>query len=442
MSKMTIALVGILLLPALAPGQEVDLHQAVSEAAEQRPFARAARARSQAAEAAADEARGRYLPQLTLEEGYRRTSQPGNGLFIALNQEDFTLQPSEELYTTRENFATRLTLRQPLFNSDIYFGQRRARDHARAAQAEASWGAEKAAFAAFRAYLDVQRARAARDAAQSSRAEAAEVLRMARVHHEAGVGMKADVLRAGVALSEAENRLLTVENDLTLARRRLALAMGRPGDEVEIAAALKPASFAGEIDSLALRRGDLEALAYRTAAMREARRQAKAAYLPKLGADAVYEMHDPDTPFGDQGQHWSVNLGLSWTLFDGLQREKRRNRAEAEYLAARQEHLEALRSTRLQVEEAVLRAAEAEAHLTTARRAVAEATESHRLLRERYAAGLSDLSDLLAVRAALDRARVQAVSAESRLILALGNIRFQKGVFLQTLLADKESVRE
>jgi len=442
MFRILIALSVLIMAPGGIRAQTVELREAVAEAVRERPFARAERARSEAAESAADAARGRYLPFLILEGNYQRTSQPGNGLFIALNQEDFSLDPSQNLYTTRENFTTRLSLRQPLINSDIYYGQRQAREESRAAQAMASWSEEKAAFDVFRAYLEVQKARAAEDSAQSSHAEASEVLRLARLSYESGVGLRADKLRAKVALSKAERRLLTVRNDLTLARRALALALGRSEGEVGIAEPLTPNLFAEEVGMLPIQRSDLEALAHRSKAMREAQRGAKAAYLPKLNASAAYEMHDPETPFGDEADHWTVNVGLSWTLFDGFQRENRRVRAAAQLQANRQTHLEAARKTQLQVEEAVLRAAEADSHLETARRAVVEADESHRLLQQRYEAGLSDLSDLLAVRAALDRARTDVVEAESRLILALGNIRFQKGVFLQTLLGHEEIISE
>ncbi|MFO7983318.1 MAG: TolC family protein [Desulfuromonadales bacterium] len=442
MLRILIALAVLIMVPGGIRAQTVELREALAEAVRERPFARAERARSEAAEAAADAAGGRYLPHLTLQENYQRTSQPGNGLFIALNQEAFSLDPSQNLYTTRENFMTRLSLRQPLINSAIYFGQRQARQESRAAQAMAAWSEEQAAFAVFRAYIEVQQARAARESAQSSHAEASEVLRLARLSYETGVGLRADQLRAKVALSKAERRLLTVRNDLKLARRGLALALGRSEGEVGIAETLTPDLFAEEVGMISIQRGDLEAMSHRSEAMREAQRGAKAAYLPKLNASAAYEMHDPETPFGNEADHWTVNVGLSWTVFDGFQRENQRAMAAAQLQASRQAHMEAARKTQLQVEEAVLRAAEAESHLETAQKAVAEADESHRLLQQRYEAGLSDLSDLLAVRAALDQARTDAVEAESRLILALGNIRFQKGVFLQTLLGYEEIIRE
>ena len=95
------------------------------------------------------------------------------------------------------------------------------------------------------------------------------------------------------------------------------------------------------------------------------------------------------------------------------------------------------REAKFQVTEAALRAEEARLNLATAKEAVKEAEEGHRLTLERYQAGLSNLSDLLGTQSALDQARLDAVKAEAGLLMALGNIRFQDGTFLKTFLPDE-----
>lgn len=425
--------------PHLVLAQTVDLRTALAEAINHRPFAKAAQAQAQEARQAARQAQGAYLPQLTLNENFVRTTQPGNGLFIALNQEDFSLSPTEDLYTRHDNFETRLTLRQSLLSSEIYYSAKEAKTSARAAQEMARWRAEEAAFAAFEAYLTVQSRLASVTSAQSAREEAAEVLRLARLHREAGTGLKTDELRAKVALSDAQRSLLTVRNDLSLARRRLGLTMGRGDAEIGIAEAVTPDIFDEKPAEQVLLRSDLSALNKHVQAAKTRRRKAVAAYLPTVNAEASYEMHDGQAPLGSEADHWSVQVGLSWTLFDGMQRESTRARASAQQQAAEQMHREAVDQALWSLKEAQLRAVEARAHWETTKEMVADATESHRLLQERYSAGLSDLSDLLAVRAVLDRARAEAVNAESLLIHSRGAILFQRGVFIQNLLSLKEN---
>jgi outer membrane protein TolC len=441
MRRDILVLMGLLLVPAAVLAETVGLEQALREAVAGRPQAMAARQQAAAARAAADEAGSLYLPRATLSENFAWTDEPAGSLFISLNQEDLQLSSTADAYNfppSRKDFETRLTVEQPLYDPDIAYGRRRAEKGAEAALAGAEWSAEQAAFAAFRAYLEVQRAEAALGWSESSWREGEEVVRLATERHAAGVGLKADLLRARVQLSEAGRHRTTAKNDLTLARRGLALAMGRESGEVEIAGPLQAELLAEPATPLLLRRADLQAAALEAEEAGLAWRQSRAAWLPRAGLTASYALHDAELPFGTDAGSWTVRAGLSWEFFDGGRRGHGSRRAAAQKQAAESRHLEATREARFRVEEARLRATEAKENLETARQSVAEAEESQRLLRERYAAGLVELSELLTAQTALDRARLDAVEAESRLTLALGNIHFQSGTFLQTLLPNEE----
>ena len=435
-----LVLMGLLLVPATAMTETVGLEQALREAVAWRPQAMAARQQAVAASAAADEAGSRYLPRATLSENFVWTDEPAGSLFISLNQEDLKLSSSADTYNfppSRKDFETRLTVEQPLYDTDIAYGRRRAEKVAKAALAGAEWSAEQAAFTAFRSYLEVQRAEAALAWSESSWREAEEVVRLATERHAAGVGLKADLLRARVQLAEASRHRTTTKNDLILARRGLALAMGRENGEMEIAGPLQPEQLAAP-DTPVLQRADLQAAALEAEEAGLAWRQSRAAYLPRAALSGSYSLHDAEVPFGTDAGSWAVRAGLSWEFFDGGRRGHGQRRAAAQKQVAESRRLEATRQAGFLVEEAQLRATEAKENLETARQSVAEAEESQRLLRERYAAGLAELAELLVAQSALDRARLAAVEAESRLVLALGNIRFQSGTFLQTFLPREE----
>ena len=117
------------------------------------------------------------------------------------------------MYAIRSYYETRLQLAQTLYDPTVDFGLRQAHTREAAATAGAEWSAEEAAFAAFRAYLDVQHAGAALAWVESSRQEAAEIVRLAKERRDAGVGLKADELRADVQLAEAQRYELSARND-------------------------------------------------------------------------------------------------------------------------------------------------------------------------------------------------------------------------------------
>lgn len=431
--------------PVLA-AETVSLSQVLREAAVSRPLVQATQAQAQAAQGAVTEARGRLLPRLTFSESFAYTNEPGGSLFIALNQERNVMAAGSTYDlvdpAAQKDFETRLTLEQTLFDREAAFGVQRARRGAEAAAAGAAWSAEEAAFAAFQAYLEVQRASAAQSWVQSTRAEAQEIQRVASERRLSGVGLKADELRARVFLAEAERRQRAADNDLILARRRLALAMGREGGEVEIAAPLTAAQLVSADDAGGVEgRADLVALDKGVAAAALGVAQSRAAYWPRLDASASYGLHDETMPLGSDGSAWAVGAGLRWDLFDGFRRSGSGARARAEQAMAQARRTEAQRHSRFLLEEAQLRAAEARLQLESAQQARAEAAEGQRLLQQRYQAGLVNQVDLLGAQSALDRARFDEVGADSQLLLALGNVRFQSGAFLKTYLPAEEIVQ-
>lgn len=436
-----LVVVGLLWTAPGVRGETVDLPTALAAAVAHRPLAEAARQQAASARAGVTEARASYLPQLSFSEAFQATNEPGGSLFISLNQQRLVLSPTAEPYNhppSRRDYETRFTLEQSLFDPDVGYGLKRAKLASRAAGAEAGWSEEQAAFEAFRAYLGVQQAQAAKAWVESSLAEARETVRLAEQREETGLGLRADTLRARVQLADAERRRLTADNDLQLAQRRLALAIGREDGQVSIARALEPTDLPLPGDAAAQPRGDLLAAQYRARAAAEGHSQARAGYLPRLGLAASYAWHDQSVPFGTEADSWQAGAGLTWTLFDGLRRSGQVERSAAQQRAARLQAEELRRNVALQIREAELRAEEARLQLASAQTAVSEAEESHRLLQQRYEAGLSPLSDLLAAQAALDRARLDAVNANGAMLLARGNVELQKGVFLKKMLAGKE----
>ncbi|MEJ2201178.1 MAG: TolC family protein, partial [Desulfuromonadaceae bacterium] len=273
----------------------------------------------------------------------------------------------------------------------------------------------------------------------SSQREVGEMFRVATERRDAGVGLKADVLRAQVMVAQIDQLSISAAHELILARRQLALAMGRPGDEVDIAGPLSATTLAVLAEDRPLARTDLEALALEMEATDLSYRQSRAAYLPRLGLNVSYAFHDGATPFGSEATAWSVQAGLNWELFDGLRRSNRLARSDAGKRAARARFEERARQVDYLLGQARLQVEETRQHLTVAEKALIAAEEGQRLVLQRYTAGLDDLSTLLATQAALDRARLDLAQATSRHLLALGNVAFQNGTFLQTMVLAQEN---
>ncbi len=433
--KSLFLLCSAVLTAGLSWGATIDLSGALQSALANRPLVGAAREQALAAEHAAGVAHSYYLPKVTVSESFALTDEPGNSMFMKLNQERLSLGGADLNHppATRD-FETRLSLQQPLYNPDISFGYRQALKGAEAAAASTRWSEEQLAFEAFSAYLGVQQAHAALAWAESSSTDAEEVLRVASQRREAGIALKADELRAKVLVADAKRRLVTVNNDLAIAKERLALALGKPEVDFDIAAPLTPDQLPLPEPTETLQRADLQVLDRQSQAAELAYRQSRAAYLPRAGMQASYALHDSATPFGGDGNGWSVGANLTWEIFDGFRRSEGKARAEALKRAAHYQRLDAGRAARFQVDSARRRAEEARLNFATARESLLAAEEGNRLTLERYQAGLANLYDLLGTQSVLDQGRMSVVQAETGLLLALGNIQFQNGTFLKNFV--------
>lgn len=432
----------LLLVAAPVFAETVTLSEALRSAVADRPLAVAARYRAEAAERAVDEANSRYWPRLFLSEGYSVSDEPAGSLFIALNQErNVMIDPGYDLVDPdpQRDFETRLTLEQTLFDPDRYYSRTRARFGADAARAASRWSGEEAALSALQAYLEVQRAEAADNWVQSSQQEATEIQRLASERHAAGLGLKADELRARVFLAEVRRYAVASANDILVARSRLALTIGRAGTVAEIAAPLTIADFPlPQTDDTIEDRADLLAASLRSKSHATGVKQAHGEWLPRAALQASYAWHDESAPFGSDGSGYALWAGLKWELFDGFRRAATGARAEAELKASKAELREGVIQSRHQLVEARLRSDEARLQLELAQQALSEADESCRLLRQRYQVGLTDLADLLAAQSALDRARFDAVGAETRLLDSLAHVTFAQGRLLKTFLPSPE----
>jgi len=437
-----IFLLMLILVPGLALGAPLTLDQALRQALDGHPQAEVQQARADAARAAAGEAVSGLYPRLTLGEELYWTDEPAGSLFINLNHEELVVSPDADRYNfapARKDFVTKLELTQPLFDSDLWYRRKRADVASAAVSAESRSNREAVVFQAFRAYLELRRAQAALSWAETGKAEAAEVARLAGEQEAAGVGLHAETLRAAMQLADAERELLAAENAQLLAGEALAVAIGRETGVTEIESGIPTERLVGEPPA-GWERGDLEALQLRGAEADLASRQSRAAWLPKAGMAADYSLHDAD-PFGAGNGSWTLKANLTWELFDGFRRSHGSARAQAEKRAVAASYRDRQRQVALAVRSADLRAQEARQQLAVAQLAVEQGEESWRLYRERYTEGISSLADLLAAQRDRDRARYAVIAAENGWLEALGNRFFQRGTFVETILAEKENDR-
>lgn len=445
MKTAAIALCLILFFSVAATAQDppVSLRGAIELALRNNYLLRESTARRAAAEQAIAVARSGYFPKLSLEESAAASNSPTRTFMMKLDQgrfqqSDFFLDNLNNP-SSYGNFRTSFQLDLPLFDATVAQGKKLATENLLSHNLFLERQRQEVAFQVYGAWLDIMRAERFVGVAQQAVVSAAEHERLAQVRGSAGTGLKSDELRARTYLAEAEQQKVTAVNDLQVARWRLAQLVGlQPGASLEIdgTIALLAVTETGEdlYQHTLRQRADLQAGATEVEKAATGVSLARSAWLPTVYGSASYELNDRNAPFTRDNDAWTAGVGLRWTAFDGFRRGSEISRARALQSAAEAALENQRREIVLQVREAELRREEAARRLEVARRSVADAEETVRLIGKRYQNSLATMVELLDAQTTLDRSRAQLVENETGVARASARLLHAAGVFLQEVM--------
>lgn len=429
----------LLLLAAPATAQApLSLSQAIDEAVARNPSLAAARASGRQAQADTRAVRAEWLPRINFSEGWQRSTQPVAGFGTLLNARRFTAADFAVDRLNRpgavDGFSRRLGVSQVLFDGN-HLRAASAMATGRAAIADARTAAALANLAlnVTQAYGRLASAQAGADAAKAAVAWAQEDLSRATSRRDAGTATDADVLAMSVHAADMRQRQLQADSDIVTVRAALNQLMGAPVDRTFTIALPAPGATAPALAALVAEarrsRPELHEADQALAMAQAGVRDAQGGWLPTIAAGAGYEWNG--LTFTSRESAWTVGAELRWSVSVGG--------AEAARVTSARAAVDAARASRAALDSAievdVLTARQqwlvARARIDVGRLSVDDAKESLRITRQRYAAGLASVRDVLAASAAELAAEAQhtanavaVVTAWAALERALGRTAF------------------
>lgn len=387
-------------------------------------------------------ARGFLLPHIGVEQRFTRTNNPPGVFMSKLNQERFS-QADFAINSLNNpgpvsDFQTMVTLDQPIFAARPLVAVGMARKEYAAQGEDYRRKREEMALRVTQAYLAVWTAKEYIKVARAAMEDAGEHLRIAEVRYRNGLGLYSDVLRAKTAAMEGEQKMVTAEKTLALAKKGFILLLGASGP-IDIVTDQKidlPMREIGYYENEAATRKDVKALLTRYENAKNGIRLAESGYLPTLGLRASYQLNDHNRLLGTEGESWWIMGVLRWDLFDGASREYERIKARHKQ-AATEEQLKGLKKTvSFNIAEAYLTADEARRNIELSRAALAAAEEGRKLVSSRFENSLSPIVDLLDVQLNVDQSRANLVARENDFHLALIRLSYESGTIMRDLGID------
>ncbi len=286
---------------------------------------------------------------------------------------------------------------------------------AEAARAESERTSQAVSHAARSAFYGLQRSRARASVAEEALSLVQEHRKQVEALYRNGIVAKNELLRAGVAVSDAELDLIRATSGTEVAFSALERAIGTsirgryslPAPESE------PGEMDIPLDPVA------EAIESRPEfrALELSERSARSLAAAALGekGPSVYLQGDAysvgQTFYPDAMDDWKISIIAEWKLYDGGKSKARRDEAMAvaEELLERMEDMK--RQVDLEISVATLDLRSARQRLEVARSQVALAEEDYRMAVARYSAQVGTNIDVLDARVALSASRTQLIDA-------------------------------
>ena len=366
-------------------------------------------------------ARTGYLPRVDLTQDYVRSDNPVFSFGSKLGQSNFTAADFELESLNHPdpltNSATRLRLRMSVWDA----GRTRLQSMAAGLAVESAEMArhrtrEQVAFNAVRAFWGAVLADEMLEVVRSGERAAGEGLALASSLVGEGMAVPSDRMQAAVRLSEVREMRISAERQSEIAAAVLREAMGAsPGERFELDPGARksapPAGSAERLVSEALEaRADLRAMDRELERGALGEKTARSTWLPEVGIGAQVEWNATDL-FGNDGNNWTVGASLRVPLFEGMETGARLDRARAEVRGMEAARAQLVEGIRLEVLTALAEARGAEGRLAVATSSVFEAEESLRIVRERYAEGMTTAIELIDSEAALTRSKGRRAAA-------------------------------
>ena len=329
----------------------------------------------------------------------RRNSGPTLSLSTSANAVGGSAYP--EATYDHKLFSSTATISYPLYSGNaLKEGRINARYGLNAADMELENSLQNIRQTATNYYFNVLRCRNQIEVDEDNVKTLTEHLNNVNAQFKAGTVAKADVLSSQVRLANAQQSLVTAQNDYDVAVATLSSYLLLPADTIIRAQdqfTYQPYNLnLASCTAYALEnRPDVAAADYAIKQAESSVRSAKSGYRPSVNASATKGLNGKAPLNDDYSDSWTAGISASWNIFDNGVTSAQVNSAKAALASAEEYAAEVRESVQLDVQSAFLTLNAAEKNISTTKLAISSAEEDFKIAQLRYAAGVGTNLDVM-----------------------------------------------
>jgi outer membrane protein TolC len=361
-----------------------------------------------------------YLPQVGLSYTAMTTNDPLNSFGFKLEQRAITpndFNPTRLNYPTgTQDYMAKLEVQQPLLNIDMMYLRKGAQKQTEVYQYKTQRTKEFLTFEVQKAYLQLQLAYNAVNVLEEARQNVQSVYTFTDNHFKQGLIQKSDLLNAQVQVTSVESNLNKAKSSIRNASDGLSLLMGQPAGVVYKAEPTEVKQIADTTLKITASRSDFIAMNKAIEAFGLMIKSTQMSYLPKLNAFGNYQYNDSHlTGFG--ANSYFVGVQLSWDIFKGNKRKNTITIQKLERDKLSEELAQQKDQSQVELNKAYRDLSDARFEIDQDQAAITQATESLRILKNRYQQGLVNTTDVLMAETQLSQQKFALAQARFTLNL-------------------------
>lgn len=388
------------------------------------------------------EARGLFLPEVSLNARYTM-SRGGrsfelplgdmmNPVYRSLN--DLTgsnfpmLENQTSYFQPEEEQETKLSLVQPVFNRSIYLNKQIQKEGVGMSEAELHRYRETLVYQIKEAYYNVLKSEKIVELVQSTKELVNENLRVSQKLFDNDVVTKESVLRSKTEVNKVALNETEALKSHQLAIGYLNFLLNRPLDEsidtqatTELTPSLNQLQLADQaIDN----RAELKLMDHQITSLDLLAKTNRAANIPNLTLAADYGYLGESYQFDSDHDLFTSSLVLNWTLFKGSVNKHKRQQALIQKQQAQLAKADLTNHIRLEVKESVLELKRQQINIELSDTQSRESREAYKIIEKKYRLGESSLIELMDARTSMTEAEFAFIISRFDYLVSIANLEY------------------
>ena len=381
------------------------------------------------------EARGMYLPALSIDARYSRAGGGRdiefpigsllNPVYSTLNQlltavgeqaRSFPVLDDQVIpFLRKEEHDTKIRLVQPLIQPAIYYNSRVKKELSNYAGADVNTYKNQLVADIKTAYYGFLQTHQLVILYQNTHSLVNENLRISESLYKNQMATKDVVFRAESEKFKLEQQLADAAKKNSLARSYFNFLINRELDEkisIDSLITDDPAtglSLEAAENKAIQKRHELKQLNFAINAADNAVSLNRAAFLPNVNLVLDYGFQGEEYSFTQKDDYWMASALLSWNLFNGFQDDAKKEQAQIDKKSLQNRRTELESQIRLQVKDAFLALKVARKKIESANAQSRAASESFKIINKKYEEGMASQIEFIDGRVNMTNAQINKI---------------------------------